>query len=316
MRTVLQKFADLTAAGDTTVARHRFAIVLITVSSIGFSFGGLIVRSVEHATVWQINLYRSLFMVCVLLGMLYAQYGSTMGAAFRRVGPLGMLASLMIGMGPVFYMLGMQHTTVANTLFIIATVPFFTSLLAWLLLGEKVRTGTWIAMAVAMLGIAMMVGEGIALGALFGNVMAFGCALVFSIFAVIVRRERALDMLPTLVLGGVITGVISLAMSWPAVYPGALDVVLCLIWGGLIAGLLGNWLFIKASRHLAAAEVTLLMMTEFVLGPFWVLIFVAEVPGRYTVFGGILVLSAVGARACWDLKRRSAPATTHRGENT
>jgi drug/metabolite transporter (DMT)-like permease len=303
MKTIVGKFADLTAPGETTVARHRFAIALITISSIGFSFGGLLVRSMQDATVWQINLYRSFFIICVLLGMLFAQYGSRIGEAFWRIGPLGLLASVMIGFGPVFYLLGMTNTTVANTLFIIATVPFITSVLAWLLLGERVRTGTWLAMSVALFGILMMVGEGIALGAVFGNAMAFSCALVFSIFAVITRRERSIDMLPTLVVGAVLTGAISLVASWPELYLGSSDVLLCFIWGGIVSGLLGNWLFIKAIRHLAAAEITLLMMTEFVLGPLWVLFFIGEVPGRFTILGGILVLGAVGARAAWDLRR-------------
>jgi len=303
LKTVTRKFADLTASGATTVARHHFAILLVTVSSIGFSFGGLLVRSMHNSSVWQINLYRSFFMVCVLLGILVAQDGLRIGTAFRRIGPLGWLAGLMIGFGPIFYMLGMANTTVANTLFIIATVPFITSVLAWSILGEKVRPGTWLAMSVALLGISMMVGEGIALGAVFGNVMALCCALVFSVFAVITRRERAIDMLPALIIGGLVTGAISLVMSWPVLYPGTFDVLLCFVWGGVIAGLLGNWLFIKAIRHLAAAEITLLMMTEFVLGPLWVLLFVGEVPSRFTVGGGILVLGAVGARALWDLRR-------------
>ena len=307
MRNGLKIWQHLTAVGETTIARHRFAIVLITVSSVGFSFAGLIIRSVEHADVWQLNLYRSIFMVAVLFGILLSEYGGGVVRSFRNVGRIGVGAGIIIGVGPVLFLYAMTNTTVANTLFILATTPFFTAVFAWLFLRERVRVSTWAAIVVALIGIGIMVGEGIAVGALFGNVMALMCALLFSVFAVIARAKREIDMLPTLIIGGVVTGVIALAMAWPNLYPGLNDVLLCLLWGGVISGILGNWLFIRAVRHLAAAEVTLLMMTEFVLGPIWVLVFVGEVPGRYTVLGGILVLGAVGARAWLDLR----PQGTH-----
>lgn len=294
--------AHLTGLGETTTARHRFAIFLITVSSVGFSFAGLVIRSIESATVWQLNLYRSLFMLMVLLGILVAQYGRRIGRAFVRVDSLGIAASLLIGICPIFYVIAMTTTTVANTLFIIATVPFYTAVLAWFFLGERVRSGTWLAMGVAASGIVIMIGEGFAVGSLFGNAMALLVALGFSGFAVIVRRQRNLDMLPTLAIGALITCLISLAMTWEQALVSAHDLLLCFIWGAGISGFLGNWLYIRAARHLAAAEITLLMMTEFVLGPVWVWVFAGEVPGAFTLLGGALVLGALGGRAFSDLR--------------
>jgi len=307
MPNLLERWRQLTAAGETTPARHRFAIVLITVSSVGFSFAGLVIRSVEQADVWQLNLHRSVFMVAVIVGILIAEHGRQVYSVILGIGRVGLAVGVLIGIGPMLYLLAMMHTTVANTLFILATVPFFTAILAWLFLRERVRRSTWIAIAVAMTGIGIMVAEGISVGALFGNSMALLCALLFSVFAVVARAKRSIDMLPTLVIGGVVTGIIALIVSWPDLNPGLFDIWLCLIWGGLISGFLGNWLFLRAIRHLAAAEVTLLMMTEFVLGPVWVLLFVGEVPGKYTVLGGMLVLGAVGIRAWLDLRRDRTP---------
>lgn len=302
MPIAFKALAALVAPGETTRARHRFAIFLITLSSVGFSFVGLIIRNVVDADSWQLNLYRGLFSMLVLIGLLLAQYGRGAVRSFVRIGPLGAIASLLIGVAPLFYVLAMTATTVANTLFILATVPFFTSVLAWVVIGERVRPGTWLAMALAALGIAVMVGEGIAVGSLFGNLMALGCALSFSCFAVIVRRQRDFDMLPALVAGSLVTCTIALMVSWDRWLIGWHDLLLCVLWGAGISGLLGNWLFIKAARHLPAAEVTLLMMTEFVLGPVWVWVFVGEVPGRYTLLGGVLVLGAVAGRALTDLE--------------
>ena len=296
-------FSELTGPGESTLARHRFAIFLITLSSIGYSFNGLIFRSIEQANVWQINLYRSVMLSVVLLGILYAQNGNAIGSAFRRIGRVGFAAGILQGASPMLFLLAMTTTTVANTLFMLATVPFWTALLARIVLGERVRVGTRVAIAVAAIGIAVMIGEGFALGSPLGNLVALSAALVFSVFAVIVRMKRDIDMTPTLVIGGCSTGVYCLAITYSSLWIGWHDLALCVVWGVVISGFLGNWLFIKASRHLAAAEVTLLMMTEFVIGPLWVWLFVAEIPSAYTLVGGALVLSAVAGRAVTDLYR-------------
>ena len=62
-------------------------------------------------------------------------------------------------------------------------------------------------------------------------------------------------------------------------------------------------MFIIASRHLIAAEVTLVMQLEFVFGPIWVWLFVSEVPTQLTILGGSLVLGAVLVRAIVELRR-------------
>ena len=64
-----------------------------------------------------------------------------------------------------------------------------------------------------------------------------------------------------------------------------------------------NALFIAASRHLVAAELTLFMLLEFALGPVWVWIFINEVPTEWTIIGGVIVISAVILRALFELRR-------------
>lgn len=301
---IFSRVTDLLDAGETTQARHLFAVFLITLSSLGFSFGGLIMRSFENADPWQINFYRSLFLVGVLGAILVRQYGRQSFAVFRPIGKMGIVAGICIGVAPIAYVISLRHTTVANTLFVISAVPFFTAALAWLFLGERVRRGTWVAMIIALVGIGVMVAGGVTAGTVFGNAMALCTALTFSCFAVIVRAHRRLDMLPTLIIGGIVTLLICFGVTYRALWLSMHDILLCLLWGGLIAGLIGNWLFALAARHLPAVEVTLLMLTEFVLGPIWVWLFINEVPDGYTILGGMLVMAAVAGRALADMRSR------------
>lgn len=306
--TRLFRLIEFTRPGVTTVMHHRMAVVLIVLSSVGLSFGGLILRNIEQATPWQINFYRSLAQIIVLIGMLAAQHKSRSVTQLTGIGRPGLLAGAFISLAPIGYVLALIHTTVANTLFIISAIPFITAALAWLFLGERVRTGTWIAMSIAATGILIMVVEGFGIGSLFGNVMALGTATVFSCFAVIVRHHRGVNMMPTLIISGVITGLICYFVSLTDLTVPPQDMLLCLLWG-VLAGF-GNWMFIAAARHLAAAEVTLFMMVEFVLGPIWVWLFVNEIPSLFTLIGGAIVLTAVSGRAAIDIRARQTRNAT------
>ena len=306
---LLAQIGNLVAIGETTSARHRFAIALITFSSVSLSFGGLLIRSIEQADAWQINFYRSITVILVLGALLFAQHGSRTVRAVSRVGRFGLLAACFLGVAPVGYVLSMQHTTVANTVFVISALPVTTALLAWITLGERIRTGTWVAIGFALAGIAVMVGDGISTGFAFGNMAAIFTTAAFTCFAVIVRARRHIDMSPVVPISGVVTAIVCFFVTADNLAISGQDLMLCLLWG-ILSGLAGNWLFVLCSRHLAAGEVTLLMLIEFVLAPIWVWLLLDEVASIYTLIGGALVLSAVAGRAAVDLLQPHAEYST------
>jgi len=78
------------------------------------------------------------------------------------------------------------------------------------------------------------------------------------------------------------------------------DLALSYLWGGAVAGS-AHYLYIVASRHLLAAEITLFMLLEFALAPLWVWWVVGERPSPWTIAGGALIMAAVAARAGVEL---------------
>jgi len=281
--------------------RRGFAMGLMIAGSVAISFGGLVIRSIEDAAPWQILFYRAIALVVAIGLILVLRYGRQTTVQVLRIGRVGVLGGVMLAVAHVTFLQSVIHTTVANTLFIVSAIPFVTAGLAWLLLKERLRRETLVAMLFAASGVLVMVAEGFRSGSALGIVMALVTALAFSGFAVVVRRRRDVDMLPTLLISGVLVSLtaltvqgIDLAISWR-------DLFLCLFWGGVLSGL-ANGLFIVAARHLVAAEVTLFMLLEFALGPVWVWLFAAEVPSAWTLLGGALVMAAVAARAAHELR--------------
>jgi drug/metabolite transporter (DMT)-like permease len=149
-------------------------------------------------------------------------------------------------------------------------------------------------------------------GSGFGNLMALITAVSFAFYAIIVRYKRQVEMVSVMLLSSAIIIVISLLVTKGDIAIPLNDILLCLFWGGCLSGFV-NWMFIIASRHLATAEVTLIMLLEFALGPIWVWWFIGETPTVWTIFGGGLIITAVALRSIFELinkpKREQTPRT-------
>lgn len=286
-------------------ARRGLAMLLMVVSSVGISFGGLIVRSMDGADAWQINFYRSLSLAAVVMGILIYRYRGNTATRIRGIGWPGLMGGASLSVAGICYLQALNNTTVANTLFVLSAIPFFTAALAWLILSETLRRETVVTMIFAAIGVGIMVADGIGAGSAYGNVMALITALGFSGFAVIVRANRQVDMLPSLLVSSIIILVLSTIIRWGDLGISAKDIMLSFLWGGVLSGI-GNAMFIFASRHLVAAELTLFMLLEFALGPLWVWVGIGETPTRWTLFGGAVVILAVTVRAVLEIQRGSA----------
>ena len=281
-------------------SRRGYAMILMVVGSVAISFGGLLLRKMEVADTWQINVYRSLGLFVAIAVILAIQQRGRFFATLMSVGRYGLLAGMLLAGAGLSFIQAFAHTTIANALFIIGAIPFFAALLARIFLGERLRRSTLVTMLFAGSGLLLMVANGINVGSGFGNLMALLTALCFAGFAVVVRYRRKVEMLPSLLISAVLVMAVSLPVTGGDLAIPWNDILLCLFWGGCLSGIV-NWTFIIASRHLATAEVTLLMLIEFALGPVWVWLFVNEVPSGWTLIGGGVIITSVAARAIHEL---------------
>ncbi|MGB0634232.1 MAG: DMT family transporter [Paracoccaceae bacterium] len=272
--------------------RRLYAMILMIISSTVISFGGLIIRNIETADTWQINFYRSIAFAMAIGLVLVFRYRKSTLRQFSGIGWFGIIAGFLLAFAGIAFLQAITNTTVAATLFTLSSIPFITAAFAWFFLREKIKQSTFIAMVFAAIGIFIMILEGFSFGTVFGNLMAFLCALGFSGYATIIRRNRSVDMLPTFVVSSLIVILIVLFVKSGNVSVPIYDLILCFTLGGIVAGF-SNALFIISSRHLLAAELTFFMLLEFTLGPIWVWLFINEVPTQWTIIGGLIVILSV-----------------------
>jgi len=284
-------------------------VLLVLMSGVFWSTMGLGIRNINDANVWQILCYRSFSLAIFLFVVISFRSGFKPISTIRKSGIAGVIG----GFGLVFAFAGgiyaIQTTTVANAMFLFASAPFLAAIFGWMILGEVVRKGTWLATALAVIGILIMVVEGIALGKMLGNVMALMSALGFAIFTIALRWGKLEDMLPAVFLAGVFAFIIATlvcqAQSF-SLYLSANDASIAIALGVFQVGA-GLTIYTIGSKVVPAAELALLSMTEVLLAPLWVWLFVGETVSLYTLLGGTVLLIAIAGNALSGVRRKPVP---------
>ena len=295
---------------SVTDNQRVFAITLMTVGSIFISFNGIVLRSIEAADNWTIIFYRSLAFSSAVFLYLFLKFRRVLLSQIKKIGPYGLLAGLILGISNVCFILAMTSTTVANTVFTISLIPFITALLAFVILGEKLKKITIYTMIAALLGVLIMFYGALQAGEFSGNVLAFFTAIFFSIFTIILRSKTSIDMLPCLLLSGVIAMLVSLSLKMGALQISFHDILLCFLLGGIMSAFV-NICFVFATRHLIAGEVTLFFFLEISLSPTWVWLFANEAVSMNTLIGGSVILTSLLIRALWLRFIIHKPVGTH-----
>lgn len=281
-------------------------VAYVLIAGVLWSIAGLVVRLIDYAGEWQILFYRSVFLVITLVAYIGVRSRGRVTTAFRTAGVNAVWAGVFLGSGFACWIFAMTHTTIANALFILAASPLMAAWVAKLVLGEAIRRITLVCMIVSVAGIAVMVGAGAVSGNLSGSLFALGAAFAFALFSVTLRKGRAVDMTPAVCWAGVWAALLAAAMlsfGQRGFSVSLHDLLLCGLLGFVQVGL-GLILFTIGSRHIPAGELTLLSLTEVVLGPVWVWLGVGEVPTLYTMIGGMIVLGAISVQALSGVRRR------------
>lgn len=288
---------------------YRYGVFLVLFSGLCWSSIGLGVRFIEVANVWQILFYRSLALTPFLFLIIAARHKGRPFPVIRKTGLAGLIGALALVCTFAGAIFAIQTTTVANAMFLLAAAPFLAALLGSLMLRERVRTATWWAMILALAGIITMVWEGISLGQMSGNIAALISALGFGVFTITLRWRKLDDMMPTVFLGGVLAIIVSATICRLSGFSLALpaqDILISLSLGVFQVGT-GMALYTMGSRVVPAADLALLSMTEVVLGPFWVWIFLGETASAYTLLGGAVLLVAIAGNALSGLRHKPVP---------
>ena len=265
--------------------------LLIFLGALSLSFGGLIVKSFEGATLWQILFWRSLFFSLTILAFLIISYKGKTLRSFYDSGLPGFFGGIILSFGFCGYVFAMYNTTVANTNFIISLQILFLAVFGYFFLKEKISAVTLASIILAITGVLVMVGNALTPGELTGNLAAFTMPITFAVLIMIVRKYPAVDMVPAQFVAGISSCVIGFLLSTKLMISPN-DIFLGFLAGFFQVGF--GFIFITiGARTTPSAMVGIIMLSESVLGPVWAFLFVSERPSMFALIGGAIILFAV-----------------------
>ncbi len=264
---------------------------LIFLGACSLSFGGLIVKSFEGATLWQILFWRTVFFLIVISLYLALTYKKQVFRSFYNLGFPGFFGGFILSLGFSSYVFAMYNTTVANANFIIQTQTIFLAIFGYFFLKEKISAITLTSIILAISGILLMVGSSLSPGQMSGNIAAFIMPISFATLILVVRKYPTVDMVPAQFVAGVFALLIGYLMS-EKIMISPNDIFLGFLAGFLQLGLGFIFITIGAQRT-PSAMVGVIMLTEAVLGPLWAWLFINEQPPFIVIIGGSIVIFAV-----------------------
>jgi len=279
---------------------RRRGQLFVALAALAWSSAGVLQRELSVGTTTQLA-GRALFACVALAGFVAVSNRGRTIVAFRSMGTAGFAVAICTAIASGSFIVALNHATVANVLFLQAAAPIAAALLAWIALGESITGRALVAMGVALLGVALMVG-----GPGSGGVLGVGASLVmtlaFAATIVITRHRRAVSMAPAICLSQALV-VVAVA---PLTHPGTVtahDLTFLVLLGVGQVGL-GLAFLTVGARLIPAAEVALITLLEIVLGPLWVWIVLGERPALIAIVGGVVVILAVVLQTTQSVQTR------------
>ena len=273
----------------------KIAIPVVLFAGLLWSFGPLVVRHMDnpHLVPWQYIFGRGLTIFILLNLYLFFEEGKNFYKNYLKIGLSGIIGGSGLGIAMITFIYSITNTSAAVTLLCLAAMPFFTALLAFLFLRERISFNVWISIILASVGILIMAigntGEKSLVGFIFGLTSSIG----FSIFSVTLRWKKETPKFTTVAFSGLfcfIFASIVILIKDQVFFASSYNGSLFSLHGTLVC--FGLILYSIGSKAIPAAELTLLSLTEVVGGIFWVwlpIFGINEVPSTNTIIGGFFL---------------------------
>jgi len=265
---------------------HRSAVLLLVVTSLLWSLGGVLIKSVDWPSMAKAGARSGIaaLIMWAWIGRPKFTWSATqIGAALAYFGTVSL------------FVIANDRTTAANAIFLQYTAPIYVALLSGWFLGEKPRRIDWTCIALALFGVALFFRDQFDTRGLLGMIVALGSGISFAAMVMLLRKEKDSSPESSLLLGNLLTAAIGLPFGLGHGLTGSEWTILGIL-GAVQLGI-PYIIYSAAIRRVTALEAILIPMLEPILNPVWVALAKGEVPGPWSLLGGGFVLTAVLIRS-------------------
>lgn len=266
-------------------SEHFRAILLLVVTAVLWSSGGLLIKSVDWHPL-AISGMRSLISAVVIR------------LAFRReplniskvqvAGALGYVATVML------FVSATKMTTAANAIVLQYTAPIWVALFGAWFLKEKTTARDWLTIGLVFGGMILFFQDQMSAGHLLGNLLAVASGMSMTVMTLAMRKQKDGSPFGSVLLGNILAFVFGVPFMLGGL-PDLTGLVAIVLLGVFQLGL-SYVLYSIAIKHVTALEATIITMIEPILNPIWVFLMLGETPGPWSLAGGLIILAAIVAR--------------------
>jgi drug/metabolite transporter (DMT)-like permease len=278
-----------------TSSHHARAALLLVLTGLFWSTGGLLIKAVEWhpVAIWSTR-------CAIAAAMLYLVRRPSLTGISRAEWATAVSLAATTGL----FILANKLTTAANAILIQYSAPVWIALLGVWFTGERATRLDWATIVLVIAGITLFFFEQLTFDHVAGNLVALTAGIAFAMSAMLLRRvalshtaDRPVDPLRPLFLGNVVGATLGL----PIVLLHLGDAPDLTGWGALLAlGVVQQGAaylcYAWAIRHATALEAMLIPVIEPILNPIWVALAFGERPGPWALAGGAVVVGAVTLR--------------------
>ena len=259
------------------------AIIFLTLTAILWSFGGLLIKSVEwnsFAIAGSRSIIASLFILAIL------GWKPKITWSFPQIA-----GALAYSLTVISFVAATRMTTAANAILLQYSAPIFVAIFGSWFLNEKVKLSDWITIFFVLAGMILFFLDEINMNNMLGNLIAIFSGVTFAATAVFMRKQKSDSSIESVLLGNIATFIICLPFMFKS-GPGVKGWMILVILGIFQLGL-SYVLYSIAIKGVTALEATLIPVLEPLLNPLWVFLFKGETPGKWALIGGLIVLISV-----------------------
>ncbi len=278
---------------------EKIAVPVVLFAGLLWSFGPLVVRYMDQPELvpWQYIFGRGLTIFIVLNLYLFFEEGKKFYRNYFKIGISGLIGGTGLGIAMITFIYSITNTSAAITLLCLAAMPFFTALLGFLFLREKISLNVWIAIIMATIGIVIMAFGNTNKASLIGFIFGLASSIGFSVFSVTLRWRKETPKFTTVAFSGFfcfMVATIFILTKDLVFFSTSYNGTLFSLHGTIVC--FGLILYSIGSKAIPAAELTLLSLTEVIGGIFWVwlpLFGINEIPSTNTIIGGFFLFLSI-----------------------
>jgi drug/metabolite transporter (DMT)-like permease len=289
---------------------HKMGLSISAIGGLALSFDIPMVR-LTNGDVWSVQFLRSVLLVAMAF-FIWTIARTVFGKRQAFVpGKSGWVVLALYGASTVLFFYSVFETSTANLVFILAFNPMFGALFGWLIMRERPRWKTFLAMIVMACGVFIIVQAGLSAGHVLGDLAALGAAVLISL-AIVLSRASGRDMGYVSLLSAIIPAIVS---GWFVLQQGGIQTEFpgWIVLNGTVLMPIAFFFLALAPSYIPGAQVGMFYLLETILAPVWVWLIFNEIPTSQTVTGGAILLAALIAHSLWELNedrrsRLAAPA--------